>query len=155
MQTLNITSSITHPSIVGTIKECGGKMYMQDREFDKANSDFFEAFKAFDEAGSPARIRCLKYVVLSNMLMKATINPFDSPEAKPYKDNAEIVGMTNILAAYQNNDISAFQRILRQHKSLMEDTFLATYLSDLQRNIRLEMIIKMVRPYTRIRTQYI
>ena len=62
MQTLNITSSITHPSIVGTIKECGGKMYMQDREFSKANSDFFEAFKAFDEAGSPSRIRCLKYV---------------------------------------------------------------------------------------------
>ena len=58
---------------------------MQDREFEKANSDFFEAFKSFDEAGSPARIRCLKYVVLSNMLMKAKINPFDSPEAKPYK----------------------------------------------------------------------
>jgi COP9 signalosome complex subunit 2 len=46
-------------------------------------SDFFEAFKNYDEAGSPRRIQCLKYLVLANMLMLSEINPFDSTEAKP------------------------------------------------------------------------
>jgi hypothetical protein len=40
------------------------------------------------------------------MLMKSGINPFDSQEAKPYKNDPEILQMTNLVAAYQNNDIN-------------------------------------------------
>ena len=39
--------------------------------------------------------------VLANMLMKSGINPFDSQEAKPYKNDNEIVAMTNLVTAYQ------------------------------------------------------
>ena len=35
------------------------------------------------------------------MLMKSGINPFDSQEAKPYKNDNEIVAMTNLVTAYQ------------------------------------------------------
>jgi COP9 signalosome complex subunit 2 len=43
------------------------------------------------------RTTCLKYLVLANMLMKSGINPFDSQEAKPYKNNPEILAMTNLV----------------------------------------------------------
>ena len=33
--------------------------------------------------------------------MKSGINPFDSQEAKPYKNDNEIVAMTNLVTAYQ------------------------------------------------------
>ena len=62
---------------MGVIRECGkrlfnffgGKMHMREKEWEKAQIDFFEAFKNYDEAGSPLRIQCLKYLVLANMLM--------------------------------------------------------------------------------------
>ena len=51
--------------------------------------------------------------VLANMLMKSGINPFDSQEAKPYKNDVEILAMTNLVNAYQNNDIKDFEKILK------------------------------------------
>ena len=50
----------------------------------EAQSDFFESFRNYDEAGSLQRIQVLKYLVLTTMLMKSDINPFDSQETKPY-----------------------------------------------------------------------
>lgn len=50
----------------------------------EAQSDFFESFRNYDEAGSLRRIQVLKYLVLTSMLMKSEINPFDSQETKPY-----------------------------------------------------------------------
>lgn len=49
------------------IAECGGKMHLREGEFEKAHTDFFEAFKNYDESGSPRRTTCLKYLVLANM----------------------------------------------------------------------------------------
>ncbi len=54
----------------------------REGEFEKAHTDFFEAFKNYDESGSPRRTTCLKYLVLANMLMKSGINPFDSQVAR-------------------------------------------------------------------------
>lgn len=53
-------------------------------DWGKAQVDFFESFKSYDEAGSPQRIQVLKYLVLAHMLMDSQINPFDSQETKPY-----------------------------------------------------------------------
>lgn len=82
-QTLQVKSAIPHPRIMGAIRECGGKMHMSEREWAKALNDFFEAFKNYDEAGSPQRTQVLKYLVLANMLMGSEVDPFDSQETKP------------------------------------------------------------------------
>jgi COP9 signalosome complex subunit 2 len=37
-----------------------------------------QAFRAYDEAGNPRRVACLKYLVLANMLMQSNVDPFDS-----------------------------------------------------------------------------
>ncbi|KAJ9127261.1 hypothetical protein QFC24_001499 [Naganishia onofrii] len=81
--TLRVRSAIPHPRIMGVIRECGGKMWMAERSWDKASTDFFESFKQYDESGSPQRIQVLKYLVLTYMLMGSDINPFDSQETKP------------------------------------------------------------------------
>lgn len=54
-------------SVFLVILECGGKMHLREGEFEKAHTDFFEAFKNYDESGSPRRTTCLKYLVLANM----------------------------------------------------------------------------------------
>merc|ERR1712180_19090 len=155
-QSLHIKSAIPHPLIMGVIRECGGKMHLRENEFEKAHTDFFEAFKNYDEPGSPRRTTCLKYLVLANMLMKSGINPYDSQEAKPYKNDNEIVAMTNLVTAYQNNDINEFEKILKVNReTIMEDAFIREHIEDLLRNIRTQVLIKLIKPYTRIQIKFI
>ena len=52
-------------------------------QWNRANEDFFESFRNYDEAGSQQRIQVLKYLVLANMLMGSEVNPSDSQETKP------------------------------------------------------------------------
>lgn len=52
--------------------------------WEAAQVDFFQAFRNYDEAGSPQRVQVLKYHMLAHMLMGSGINPFDSQEIKPY-----------------------------------------------------------------------
>ncbi|XP_031773538.1 COP9 signalosome complex subunit 2 isoform X1 [Apis florea] len=155
-QSLHIKSAIPHPLIMGVIRECGGKMHLREGEFERAHTDFFEAFKNYDESGSPRRTTCLKYLVLANMLMKSGINPFDSQEAKPYKNDPEILAMTNLVVSYQNNDINQFELILKQNRNnIMDDPFIREHIEDLLRNIRTQVLIKLIKPYTRIYIPFI
>lgn len=155
-QSLHIKSAIPHPLIMGVIRECGGKMHLREGEFEKAHTDFFEAFKNYDESGSPRRTTCLKYLVLANMLMKSGINPFDSQEAKPYKNDPEILAMTNLVVSYQNNDINEFESILRLNRNnIMADPFIREHIEDLLRNIRTQVLIKLIRPYKNIAIPFI
>ncbi|XP_040583937.1 COP9 signalosome complex subunit 2 isoform X1 [Lepeophtheirus salmonis] len=155
-QSLHIKSAIPHPLILGVIRECGGKMHLREGEFEKAHTDFFEAFKNYDESGNPRRTTCLKYLVLANMLMKSGINPFDSQEAKPYKNDPEILAMTNLVSAYQNNDINEFEQILKTNRpTIMDDLFIREHIEDLLRNIRTHVLIKLIKPYTRIQIAFI
>ena len=61
--------------------------------------------------------------------MKSGINPFDSQEAKPYKNDSEILAMTNLVSAYQNNDINEFEKILKQNRTnIMDDPFIREHI---------------------------
>ena len=131
-------------------------MHMSQKEWQEAQVDFFEAFKNYDEAGSPQRITCLKYLVLANMLMESQINPFDSQETKPYKNDPQLVAITNLVSAYQRNEIKEFERILREHSSsIMGDSFIKSHIDQVLKNIRSQVIIQLIRPYTRIELSYI
>lgn len=155
-QSLHIKSAIPHPLIMGVIRECGGKMHLREGDYEQAHTDFFEAFKNYDESGSGRRTTCLKYLVLANMLMKSGINPFDSQEAKPYKNDPEILAMTNLVSAYQNDDINEFEKILKTNrKNIMDDPFIREHIEDLLRNIRTQVLIKLIKPYTRIHIPFI
>jgi len=99
----------------------------------------FNSFFFFDlvHFHSPRRIQCLKYLVLANMLMLSDINPFVSGEAAPYKDDEEIVAMTSLVTAYENKDIKAFEKILKENqKTIMEDSFMKDYIDDLRKNMK-------------------
>ncbi|EDS33508.1 cop9 signalosome complex subunit [Culex quinquefasciatus] len=106
---LYIKSAILHPLIMGVIRKCGGKMHLREGEFEKAHTDFFEAFKNYDE--------------------------------------------TNLVVSYQNNDIMEFESTLRNNRyNNMEEPFIREHIEDLLRNIRSQVLIKLIRPYTKITT---
>eukprot|EP00177_Eucheuma_denticulatum_P005791 GFKZ01010571.1.p1 GENE.GFKZ01010571.1~~GFKZ01010571.1.p1 ORF type:complete len:440 (+),score=83.47 GFKZ01010571.1:221-1540(+) len=152
---LQVKSAIPHPRIMGVIRECGGKMHMGARNFDGAHSDFFEAFKNYDEAGNSRRIQCLKYLVLANMLALSDIDPFDSPEAKPYVNNKEILSMNTLRGAYTRKDVQEFEQILKQNSSsIMGDPFIREHVEELLSRFRSQVLLKLIQPYKRIGIPY-
>lgn len=154
-QCISVKSAIPHPRIMGVIRECGGKMHMNEGKWEDAQTDFFEAFKNYDEAGSPQRIQCLKYLVLANMLTVSQINPFDSQETKPYKNDPQIVALTNLVNAYQRVDIQEFESILKKNQStIMNDPFIRSYIGEVIKNIRTQVLIRLIKPYTRINLSF-
>lgn len=153
---LRVRSAIPHPLIMGTIRECGGKMHLRSNEYEKAYTDFFEAFKNYDESGSYRRITCLKYLILTSMLMESTINPVDSQEAKPYKNDPEIQAMSKLISAYQANNKKEFERLFKEcEDSLMNDPFIRDHISGILRTIRTQVLLNLIKPYKVIRLDFI
>lgn len=50
------------------------------------------------------------------MLMESDVDPFDAQEAKPYKSDPDVKAMTDLVAAYQRNDISEFEKVLKSNR---------------------------------------
>lgn len=154
-RTLSVRSAVPHPKIMGIIRECGGKMHMSEENWKDAQSDFFESFKNYDEAGSMQRIQVLKYLVLTTMLMKSDINPFDSQETKPYKNDPRISGMTNLVDAYQRDDIHRYEMILKENQDVLADPFIAENIDEVSRNMRTKAVLKLIAPYSRFTLAFI
>ena len=51
--------------------------------------------------------------------LRVQVDPFDAQEAKPYKNDPQVLAMTNLVAAYQSNDIASFEKILATNKYAM------------------------------------
>ncbi|PHH67962.1 hypothetical protein CDD80_388 [Ophiocordyceps camponoti-rufipedis] len=152
---LKVKSAVPHPRIMGIIRECGGKMHMSEENWNAAQSDFFESFRNYDEAGSLQRIQVLKYLLLSTMLMRSNINPFDSQETKPYKTDARISAMTELVDAYQRDDVHAYEKVLQANRDLLADPFIAENIDEVTRTMRTKGIMKLIAPYTRLKLSWI
>ncbi len=140
---------------MGIIRECGGKMHMSEENWKEAQTDFFESFRNYDEAGSLQRIQVLKYLVLTTMLMKSDINPFESQETKPYKNDPRISAMTDLVEAYQQNDIHRYESILQNNKDVLSDPFIAENIDEVTRSLRTSGVMKLIAPYTRFTLAFI
>jgi len=151
----SVRSAIPHPRILGVIKECGGKMWMGERQWNRASEDFFESFKNYDEAGSPQRIQVLKYLVLANMLTGSEVNPFDSQETKPYKNDPQIKAMTDLVDAYQRREVHTAEKILKDNRTIMDDPFIQSYIGELLRSLRTQYLIDLIKPYTRLELSFL
>jgi COP9 signalosome complex subunit 2 len=152
---LKVRSAVPHPKIMGIIRECGGKMHMSEENWKDAQSDFFESFRNYDEAGSLQRIQVLKYLVLTTMLMKSDINPFESQETKPYRNDPRIAAMTNLVDAYQRDDIHQYESVLDKNRDLLSDPFIAENIDEVTRNMRTKAVLKLIAPYTRFNLAFI
>lgn len=89
--------------------------------------------------------------------MGSTVDPFNAQETKPYRSDPAIEAMTNLVEAYQGNDIERFQRVLSRHQcSIMEDPFVRPYMEDLMGVLRSQVLMnKIVGPYSCVRIPFV
>lgn len=89
------------------------------------------------------------------MLMKSDINPFDSQETKPYKNDPRISAMTDLVDAYQRDDIHRYESVLQKNGDLLADPFIAENIDEVTRNMRTKGVLKLIAPYTRFTLAFI
>lgn len=89
------------------------------------------------------------------MLSGSDINPFDSQETKPYQNDPRISTMTDLVNAYQREDIHEYEKILQNNKDLLQDPFIAENIDEVTRNVRTKAVVKLVAPYTRFTLAFI
>ncbi|WFD27303.1 hypothetical protein MNAN1_002299 [Malassezia nana] len=157
---LGIENAIPHPCTIAIIREYGGKMHMSEStiilfttgNWPAAQIDFFQAFNNYDEAGSSQRVVILKYLVLTHILMGSGINPFDSQETKPYKDDAEMAPLVALLDACESHDIQKAESILKKYRgTLVQDDLIRVHLADVLHELRVQFIQEYVKSYRTVR----
>ena len=99
------SSTIEDPRVVAIIKECGGKMYMSEKKWQQALEEFQASLKCYVDCGSTTAKNILKYVIWTAMLAKTEFDVQGTQEAKIYKDDDLIVGMTKLGEGFANNDL--------------------------------------------------
>ena len=128
-RTKNMTSAVRLEND-GTVEREWGRMWMHFRNFSEAYNEFFDAFKAYEEAGkSPEAKVCIKYLVVANLLdAGGHVNPFAAREIAAYVQNAsDVEALQNLREAFQNNDIEKYESILRcSQVGVVQDPFLKT-----------------------------
>lgn len=154
--TLNLNAAVADPRIMGVIREEGGKMYMRDGDWLAAYNEFYEGFRAYQEAGNLRAKDCLKYVLIANMLALSDINPFDAREAKAYQEEREITAMKRLRLAYDANDLAAFEATLKdKHARILDDPFIMSFVEPLRTKMREQVLLNLVKPYRRCKLQYL
>jgi len=129
---------------------------MEANDWESAYSSFQEAFRFFEEAGNNLKIPCLKYILLANILRNSKIDPFTSPDTANLKTHKEIAPMASLATAYFDHNITNFEKILRENKSvILGDPFIAFFIQDLLREVRTEILLELIKPYTHIRTNFL
>merc|ERR1712084_139727 len=73
-----------------------------------------------------------------------------------YQDDPEISAMASLRTAYEQNDIQTIDKLLTNPSyRILSDTFIKTYLQDLLRNIRLQVLQNIIKPYRCVSLQFL
>ena len=58
--------------------------------------------------------------------------------------------MTDLVEAYQQDDIERYEYILQNNKDLLADPYISENIDEVTRNLRTKSVLKLVAPYTRV-----
>lgn len=122
-KSLKITTAVTHPKILGTIRESGGKVSFYRGDYEKARTEFYECFKNYDEAGSSKKKKILKYLTLCSLLTGNEFNPFESQETQTYAQLPEFSNLLLLMQSYDDMDLKGTKQII-EHILISKDELL-------------------------------
>ena len=155
-KTLNLTTTVSDPRTLAVIREHGGKLYMAEENWDAAYNELYQAFRNYQEAGNARARDCLKYVVLASMLALTDINPFAAREAKVFAEDKEILAMSELRDSLESNDLSRFERILKNKSNrILDEPFLMRYIEPLRRRMQEQAVLNAVKPFSKVTLQFL
>jgi len=148
-----IQSAIPHPRTLGTLHECTGKVMLFEHKWSNAKQEFFDAFRNYDESGSPRRVMCLRYITLAALLENTNISPFESPETKSLVSHEEIVPVVELWNAFEKYDVDKFNSAVK--KAYAGDNFALQFIPTVVRCFQYQKISDIVKAYSKVKITFI
>lgn len=146
--------SIVHPRISGTIRECGATVLFLRRRWEQARAEFYELFKAYDEAGLPAKNRVLKYWALTTLLAQTGVGAFEAPETLAYAQLGEFQGLLALVRAYEARDLALLSRAVAAMRArqdpLVGDRVFELALLHIHRSLKVQMLAAYTAAYSAV-----
>lgn len=135
------------------LAEFNGKYHAEQRNYDKSYAEFFQAIKYAD----PDRGKlCVKYLVCVTMLGQDIADPFASREVKIYESDPTVAPMVSLYQYFLENQIYKFDALFkREEKSLCSDNFIGKLLPQIQVKLRKKTLVSILRPYQRVKLQWL
>lgn len=154
-----VTSAITHPRVMGIIRECGATLHFYRKNYEKARVEFYECFKHYDEAGSLSKKKILKYLSLCSLLTESEVNPFESQETQTYSQLAEYENLISLVESYENQDLDAFLSVIdtmqRNKDVLVEDDIFVQASKQILHNLKVKLLLNLLKAYRTIRFDFV
>jgi len=155
-KTARLGADVHDDRSMSVIKECWGKHFASMNQWNEAYANFFDAFRAYSQIGHTNVRQCLKYVVVACMLAENTTNPFVTPEAGVYQSHSDIIPIASLLQSFENDDINQFEAILNRDKSsILNDEFIKEYMPSVQLRLRSRVLVKLIKPYKRVKLDWL
>lgn len=156
LDTKDLQAAVSNARSQSVIRECWGKHWAGERQWNRAYGDFYSSFTMYQEVGDrPHAKACLQYVVVANMLTDdASHNPFDAREAKVYQHDADIAAFGSLTLAHTNCDVRLFSTALKTITT-QSDAFVRRHLAAMVTDFHRRATLQLIRPYTRVRIQHL
>ncbi|KAI5952323.1 csnB [Candida jiufengensis] len=121
---LNNSTAVTHPKILGIINECGGKVQFYRENFESSKNLFYNSFKNYDEAGSLIKNKILKYVLLISLLGdNDNLDNFQSQETQTYSQFNEFNNLKKLIKNYRGLELNEFLNNLKEYEVSGDEFF--------------------------------
>lgn len=155
-KTKNLNADVKNPKSQSIIRECWGKMWGDDGNWQKAYSDFYSAFATYQEAGMGVNAKqCLTYVIVSNMLSGGQQNPFDAREAQVFQKDKEMEPVINLRKAKEKRDVNAFALALADFDKTWGDQWIKRHMQTMIADFHKSFILQFVKSYRMLRIAYL
>ncbi|PVV02714.1 hypothetical protein BB560_002824 [Smittium megazygosporum] len=125
---LRLKSAVPNLKINGLICECGGKMYMNSENWDRAHVEFFESFKCYHDAGSNRRLDILKFA-----------------------NDPKVAWVKQLVSTYLSNNYEQFCSIFKANvENGDNDHFIRKYLNQINDSMKQKTLVLYIKPYSRV-----
>jgi 26S proteasome regulatory subunit N6 len=146
------------PLLQAQIDLMSGTIHGDEKDFKTAFSYFFEAFENFDTVGNPKAVDCLKYMLLSKIMMNSPEEVTAIINGKPglRHQGPGLDAMRAVATAHQHRSLEEFESAIATHaEHLNADPIISHHLSSLYDMLLQENIIRVIEPYSNVETSHI
>lgn len=154
-----VSSAMTHPRVMGVIGECGATIHFFRGNYDAARTEFYDCFKHYDEAGSVAKKKVLKYLALCCVLSDSAVNPFESHETQSYAALPDYANLLALLRACDCLDLDTFNHVLekmaKHNDPLVNDPLFVVATTAILNSLKRKLLLGIFTAYKRVSFEFL
>lgn len=152
-----LISGIPQTRVLGIINEASGVVAMYSEDYKNANKYFQDAFRHYNDSGDTRRVNILVKFVISSILSKSEVNPFQSSDIQGFLKLGSIKLLMNMRNAIQENNVSKYNVIIEStdfSTSFLGQKFLSDFIPVITHMVYSQFVISQIALFERVSFDY-